>query len=150
MAGLVGQYITAPRFRFIVSVNEFKFNGTDNPVDLSPQQLSNVRGQLMIQGISADNSFTWSFQVQGGIGEFPNSYSRDVVYIGGTNVNCTVTLLTTNRMKVETPVADAGGRVYMFQFFSAESLGPTIQQTSTNVLTDDFTLKIAKTILIPT
>ncbi len=149
MAGIIAQYITAPRFRNVISCVTIEGVAGVNPVDLTPQQLPNQRGQLLIQGTSTDNSFTWQFQVQGGIGEFPTAFSRNFAFLGGTNVNCTVTVPATNRIRVETPVGDAGGRIYFFQFFSTESFGPTVQQTSANTLPDDLQVKIQTTVLLP-
>jgi len=149
MAGIVGQYVTNPRFRFVVSQVTIAAVAGVNPVDLTPQSLPNMRGQLMIQGTSADDSYTWSLQVQGGVGEFAGGYSRNFYYVPSTAVNCTVTMITPNRVRVETPVGDAGGRIYFFQFYPATSVGPTVQQTSTNVLTGDLTVKIAKTVFVP-
>jgi len=149
MAGIVGQYTIAPRFRNVISNVTFVAVAGVNPVDLSPQQLPNQRGQLMIEGTSVDNGFTWSFQVQGGVGEFPTAFSRSFAFVGGTAVNCTVTPVTTNRMRVETPVGDAGGRIYFFQFFSEASLGPTIEQTSANTLTDDLNVRILNVVVVP-
>lgn len=148
MAGIVAQYTIAPRFRNVISCVTFEDVAGVNPVDLSPQQLPNQRGQLMIQGTSTDNSFTWSFQVQGGVGEFPTGFSRNFAFLGGTDVNCTVTVPAINRIRVETPVGDAGGRIYFFQFFSEPSVGPTVQQTSANTLPDDLIVKVANTVLV--
>ncbi len=148
MAGIVGQYLVAPRFRNIISCVTFPFNGT-NPVDVSPQRLPNQRGQVMIQGTSVDNGFTWSFNVQGGIGEWPSAFTRDFYFVEGTNVNCTVATPAINTIVITTPAGDAGGRTYVFQFFPTESFGPTIEQTSGNVLTDDLIVKLATTAVVP-
>jgi len=148
MAGIVAQYVTAPRFRNVITSNTIVAVAGANPVDLTPQQLRNQRGQLMIQGTSVDNGFVWSFQVQGGVGEFPTAFSRNFAFLAGTNVNCTVTVVATNRIRVETPVGDAGGRIYFFQFFSQQSFGPTVQQTSANTLTDDLIVRVANTVFV--
>jgi len=149
MAGIVAQYVIAPRFRPVISCVTFQDVVGVNPVDLSPQQLPNLRGQVQIQGTSTDNSFTWGFQVQGGIGEFPTAFSRNFAFLAGTEVNATVTVPAENLIRVETPAGDAGGRIYFFQFFSQASFGPTIQQTSANTLPDDLIIKMAKTVLVP-
>ena len=146
MAGIVAQFNTVPHFKSVVSNVEFIFNVT-NPVDVSPQRLPNQRGQILFQGTSVDNGFMWSFSVQGGIGEFPRDSTRDFYFITGTNVNATVTTPAVNNIIVTTPVGDAGGRVDDFQFFPSASFGPTIEQTSGNVLTDNLIIILTTTII---
>lgn len=116
------------------SVNYIKPSGGVNPVDASPQTLHNIRGQMRYTIISQDNSYTSIFDVIGGYGRYYTDPTQNFTYIGGSNVNCTVTVPVLNTIRVTTPVADAGGRVYDVVFTPIQSTAPTIEQTSGNVI----------------
>ncbi len=141
MAGLVAQYNMIPLIRNVNSTTTIEAAAGVNPIDLTPQQLPNQRGQLTMTGQSVDNSFMWSLRIFGGFGEFPNDFTQNFTFTEGSNVNCAVTTQQLNRIAVTTPVGDAGGRVYVLQFFPFQSFGPTVRQTTANVLTDDFIMR---------
>jgi len=150
MAGIVGQYNIVPRIRTITTPDIILSDGVNNPVDISPVTLSNIRGQLTISGVASDSLVVWSLQVTGGFGEYPGVFTRDFYFIpGSNNVNATVTEPMINTIRVTTPVADAGGRVYEFQFFPSTSTAPTVRQTSVNTLgVADLTVTITKQMLV--
>ena len=144
MAGIVAQYNDVILIRPVTSVTTIEDVAGVNPVDLTPQQLPNQRGQLHMQGQSVDNNFTWSLDIFGGFGEFPTDFTQNFTFTEGTNVNCTVSTPQLNRIVVTTPATDAGGRIYILQFFPFKSFGPTIRQVSANTLTDDFIMTTTK------
>ncbi len=148
--GITGIYQVIPRMRAVVTPDIISSNGVSNPVDISPVTLTNIRGQLTISGSYSDSVFRWTFQVQGGFGEFVEDVRRNFFFQTGTNINCTVRTLSINRLEVLTPVGDAGGRRYIFQFQPLNSFGPTVHQTSVNVLgAADLTVTITKILLVP-
>ncbi len=143
-------YNVIPRMRTVVTPDLIASNGVSNPVDISPVNLTNIRGQLTISGVASDTGIVWTFQVQGGFGEFVEEVRRNFFFQTGTNINCTINTLAINRLEVLTPVGDAGGRRYIFQFQVLSSFGPTIHQTSVNVLNGaDLTVTTTKVLLVP-
>jgi hypothetical protein len=130
------------------SVNFLLPSGGVNPVDVTPQTLHNVRGQVVYQIISRDNNYTSELTVVGGYGLFSGDYTQNFLYVSGSSLNCTVTVPTLNQITVTTPVGDAGGRVYVLQFQPIKSTAPTIQQTSGNVIGNN-TLEVRTTRYTP-
>ena len=54
-------------------------------------------------------------------------------------------------MRIETPVADAGGRIYTMQFFPVQNFGPQIRQSSANIIGNNtLTVKIFKIVISST
>nr|QBK85755.1 MAG: uncharacterized protein LCMAC101_03500 [Marseillevirus LCMAC101] len=147
--GITAVYQVIPRMRTVITSDIINSNGVSNPVDISPVNLTNVRGQLTISGVANDTGLIWTLQVQGGFGEFVEEVRRNFFFTTGTNINCTVTTLAINRLEVVTPGADAGGRRYILQFQPLSSFGPTIHQTSVNVLgAADITITTTKILLV--
>jgi len=148
--GITAIYNVIPRMRTVITPDIIASNGVSNPVDISPVALTNIRGQLTISGVASDTGIVLTFQVQGGFGEFVNDVRRNFFFQTGSNINCTVNTLAINRLEVLTPVGDAGGRRYIFQFQALSSFGPTIHQTSVNTLgAADLTVTTTKTLLVP-
>lgn len=148
--GITATYNVIPRMRSIVTSNIIESDGASNPVDISPVNLVNVRGQLVISSVASDSGIVWTLQVQGGFGEFVEEVQRNFFFQTGTNINCTVKTLAINRLEVLTDVTDDGGRRYIIQFQPLGSFGPTIQQTSINVLgAANLTVTTIKTVLVP-
>jgi len=148
--GITAVYQTIPRLRTIITPDIIESNGVSNPVDISPVNLTNIRGQLIVSGVANDTGIVWTFQVQGGFGEFVEDARRNFFFQTGSNINCTVKTLAINRLEVLTPVGDAGGRRYIFQFQALSSFGPTIHQTSVNVLGSAYlTVSTTKTVVVP-
>lgn len=149
MAGVVAQYNSVPRLRNVITNNVINPVGGSNPADLGPVRLSNIRGQVTITIISGDNSFTSMFDIVGGFGEFPDQWSQDWYPQAGTEINCTIRVLQENRIQVTTPVADAGGRVYIFEFVPLQSFGPTIRQNSVNIIGNNtLTIRMVKKLAV--
>jgi len=145
MAGLVSYYNQVPRLRNIITNSVISPISGSNPVDLTPVSITNVRGQVTFEIISGDNSYTSSFSVVGGFGDFPEDYTQNFYLLGNSNVGCTVNQLCVNRLEIITPVADAGGRRYILQFKPVQSIGPTINQTSVNIIGNNtLTIKMIK------
>jgi hypothetical protein len=151
IVGITAVYQTIPRLRTIITPDIIESNGMSNPVDISPVKLANIRGQLTISGVASDTGIVWTFQVQGGFGEFVEEVRRNFFFQTGSNINCTVNTLAINRLEVLThKIGDAGGRRYIFQFQPLSSFGPTIHQTSMNVLgAADLTVTTTKTVVVP-
>lgn len=150
MAGVVGVNQVIPRMRRLQTNNVISSSGGINPVDVSPVTLKNMRGQLAVQGVASDTGVIWSFDIQGGFGDYLQEIQRNFYFLTGTNVNCTVNTLAVNRLEIITPVGDAGGRRYIMQFQPLPSFGPTIHQTSVNVLgAADLTVTMTKYLVIP-
>lgn len=148
--GITAIYNVIPRMRTVTTPDIIASVAGTNPVDISPVNLTNIRGQLMIFGVASDTGIVWIFQVQGGFGEFVEGVRRNYFFQTGSNFNCTVNTLAINRLEVLTPAGDAGGRRYIFQFQPLDSFGPTIHQTSVNVLNGaDLTVTTTKTLLVP-
>ena len=149
MAGITNFFTSVPRIRTIRTNKIFPSVGGANPVDAGAQQLPNIRGQLTITGTSS-NGYSWGLQITGGFGEFPDSPTQDFYFAVGTNMNCTVTTLQKNRIRVETEAADAGGRVYILQFYPFTAVPATIRQISVNVLAaEDLSVLIERPSLLP-
>lgn len=105
-----------------------------NPIDSSPQRLSNVRGRVRVTITSGDNNYTSSFLVVGGYGQDMYASTQNF-YVDYTSVTGgTVTAVTTNIFQMQTDVADAGGRIYRIQFYPVQNVGPTIFQSSVNII----------------
>lgn len=149
MAGIVSQYNQVPRMRRVVTNNVIPPSGGTNPVDAGPVKLSNIRGQLLIEGVASDSSLLWSFQVFGGFGDYPKDFTQSFYLEPNTEVNCTVVQPSKNLFRITTPAADSGGRVYELLFFPVQSVGPTIRQTSVNSIGNNtFTLTMIKHLLV--
>ena len=145
MAGITSFYNQVPRIRNVRTNKIILPIGGSNPADLGPVILPNVRGQVSYIIISGDNSFTSSFSVTGGFGDFPDDWTQDWYFNVSSNVNCTVRTLQKNRLEVTTPAADAGGRQYNFEFKPVQSIGPTIRQNSVNTIGNfSLTVRIQK------
>ena len=72
-----GSYNSEPRLNTIYSNNIISPVAGVNPVDNGYVKLPNVRGQLSISITSGDNSYTSSFDVVGGFGEFMLDYTQN-------------------------------------------------------------------------
>jgi len=127
-------YNSVPRLREIVSNAIISPVGGSNPADLGDVSIPNVRGQVDYTIISGDNSFTSMFKVVGGFGSWPGEWSQDWNPVNGSAVNCTILVLQKNRIQITTPVGDAGGRVYIFNFSFLQSFAPMIRQNSVNII----------------
>lgn len=148
MAAIVGIYKKVPRIRRVVTNKIITPEAGVNPVDIQPVALPNIRGALTFEVTSADNNFTWSLEIDGGIGQFPQCCDNNFAFIVGSNTNSTVTTPQVNRIMVTTPAGDAGGRVYVLQFYPFSSIGPTIQKTlGVNIGNNNLTVRITKFIV---
>lgn len=145
ISGISGNYNNEPRINTIYSNNIISPVLGANPVDSGYVKLPNVRGQLSIVIISEDNSFTSSFNIIGGFGEYSTDYTQNWYPQTFSYINCVVTVLMMNIIQIQTPVADAGGRTYIMQFFPVLSMGPQIRQTSLNIIGNNIlTVKMIK------
>ena len=149
--GIMGINQIIPRIRSLVTSDIIYSVAGSNPVDISFVKLTNIRGQLSMSGVASDTGIVWAFQVQGGAdGDYASDTSRNYYFITGTNTNCTVNTLYTNRLEILTPIADAGGRRYIIDFVPLASFGPSINQTSINVLgAANLTVTTTKILLVP-
>lgn len=105
-----------------------------NPVDSGYVKLPNIRGQLFVSITSGDNSYTSSFNIIGGFGQFSTDSTQNWYPETFSPLGCTVTMAVLNTIQIQTPVADAGGRTYFIQFFPVLGVGPQIRQTSANII----------------
>lgn len=143
MAGIIGSYTTVPRLATLNGLKTIESDGVDNPVDLGQVSLANIRGQLFVMITASDTGHSAFLKITGGFGEFQDSYTRNWYFQGNTNMGCTVSTPVTNTIRITTPASDAGGRVYDLIFSPIQSIGPTIEQTSVNVLgTADLTVNM--------
>lgn len=128
MAGIVGAYNTVPRIDTRTATFKSTSDGVTNPVDTSPQQISNIRGQLTINIFQSDNppGVFSTFSVTGGFGEWPDEYTRNW-YSSPNGIFCSVVEPSLNTFEVTTS-APAVARTYRFVFFYNLSQGPTIQK----------------------
>lgn len=133
-SGTLAVYNSEPKIRTIHSNNNIYPVGGTNPADIGYVKLPNVRGQLYIEIKSMDNSYTSSFDIVGGFGEFASDYTQNWYPETFSPFGCTVTVLFLNTIQIQTPVADAGGRTYIMQFFPVQGVGPQIRQTSANII----------------
>ena len=131
---VIAQYNSVPKLSTLNSNKIINPVSGSNPVDLGTVNLPNVRGQVSISIISGDNGFMSSFDVIGGFGEYYTQWSQNWYPQTASELNCTVKVPQVNRMEVITPLIDAGGRVYVLQFFPIQSYGPTIRQVSVNII----------------
>lgn len=134
MSGITGIYNVVPRLRAIISRTPILSSGGANPVDTTVITLPNVRGQVSVSIVASDTGQSSTFEVVGGFGAWPGEPTLDWYYTVNTAIGCTVTTLLKNRLQIETPVTDAGGRVYVMNFSPLAGFGPNITQTSVNVL----------------
>lgn len=145
-AGVTAVYNYVPPIRDISTNIVISSDGVNNPADNAPYTLRNIRGKLRITITTSDNSagISSSFVVNGGYGEWQGQQSQNFYYVRLSNVNCTITELGINRIQVDT-VAPAAIRTYIFTFYPLQSVPPTVEQTSLNLLaTNDLTVKIEK------
>jgi hypothetical protein len=149
MAGITASYNSVPRMRELISNKLILPVSTINPVDIGTVELPNIRGQLTYTIISGDNLFMSMFKITGGFGAWPGSWTLDWYPVNNSEINCTIKVLQKNRIEVTTPILDAGGRVYIFNFFPNQTIGPNIQQTSINIIGDyTLTVRSMKTLLV--
>ena len=147
-SGNSAYYNSETRFNTIFSNNVISPVAGVNPADGGYVDLPNVRGQLTVSIISGDNSYTSTFNVTGGFGQYPNDYTMNWYPELFSAVGCTLSYPSINIIQITTPAADAGGRTYLMQFFTAFSVGPQIRQTSVNLIGNNtLTVKIFKTII---
>lgn len=145
---IVAQYNQVPRMRTINGKKIISPVGGVNPADISDVPLPNVRGQVKVIIISGDNSFMSMFDITGGFGDFPGQYTQDWWPQPSSAVNCTIRTLQKNRIEVTTPVADAGGRMYIFNFYPYQSQSGTVRQNSVNIIGNNtLTVSLNKEIL---
>lgn len=130
MAGVTAYYNQVPRMRELVSNKIISPDGGINPVDIGPVDLPNIRGQVTITIISGNRLFTSMFKIVGGFGDFPSDITQDWYPVTRSEVNCTIRVVQKNLIEVITPVADTGGRIYVFAFQPNQSIGPTVHQRS--------------------
>lgn len=136
--GITGIQQIVPPFRRIRTPNLIAAVAGVNPVDSGPIALSNVRGQLEITGTSADNGFSWSFEINGGLGNFTSPQLNNWFFVQGTNVNCTVTQTINNVIEIITDAPD--NRTYEMVFSPYASVPYTIEKTAGVNLTDNLTV----------
>lgn len=134
IAGTLAVYNSEPKIRTLYSNNVIPPVAGSNPVDVGYVKLPNVRGQLHVQITSGDNNYTSSYNITGGFGEFAGDYTQNWYPETFSPVGCVVTVLLTNTIQITTPVADAGGRIYIMQFFPVQGVSPQIRQTSANII----------------
>lgn len=148
MSGTSAIYSTEPRLRALRSIKNIVSVAGANPIDLGDITLPNIRGAVEVRVLSTDTNHVSSFQVVGGYGAWPGEPTLNWYFSTGTNVGCTVSTLFTNRIQIVTPVIDAGGRTYVFNFSPIASFPPSITQTSANILgAADVTVTLSKTVL---
>jgi hypothetical protein len=144
-SGIYGSYNSETPIRTLYSNNIISPIAGANPVDAGYVKLPNVRGQLVISITSGDNSYTSSFNIIGGFGQFSTDPSQNWYPESLSANGCVVTVPVLNTIQIETPVADAGGRIYFIQFFPVQGVGPQIRQTSANIIGNNIlTVKIVK------
>lgn len=149
MSGVTGVYNNVPRLRALRSRKPIVPSGGANPVDTQAVDLPNIRGQVSITLVASDTGHVAIFEVVGGFGEWPGQPTLDWYFSVGTSLGCTVTTLQKNRLQIETPVGDAGGRVYVMNFFPLAGFGPNITQTSVNILgAATLTVTLSKTLIV--
>lgn len=134
VSGTLANYNSEPRLRTLYSNNIISPVAGANPVDSGYVVLPNVRGQISVVIISGDNSFMSSFNIVGGFGSYSTDPTQNWYPQTFSYMNCVVTQLMPNIFQIQTPVADAGGRTYIMQFFPVQSMGPQIRQTSLNII----------------
>jgi len=146
--GTFGNYNSETPIRTIYSNNIIAPVSGVNPVDLGYVKLPNIRGYLTITIISTDNSYKSIFEITGGWGEYATDYTQNWYPQTFSFVGCVVTVLFQNTIQIQTPVADAGGRTYIMQFFPVQSVGPQIKQSSINIIgNNNLIVKITKNVV---
>ncbi len=134
MAGIVGAYNVVPRIETRTATFRSISDGVENPADLSPQKIANIRGQLAINITQSDNppGVSSTFYIVGGFGQWPDDATRN--WTGSPyGIHCSVVESSLNTFEVTTS-APAIARRYVFTFFYTLTEGPTVMQTSVNIL----------------
>lgn len=145
--GIVGNFNLVPRLREVNTPQLIASDGVNNPIDLGTVDLINVRGQVRYQFAPSDSGFTWSINVVGGFGKCQGTHTQDTYYTPLTVSPNTVSIDTPakNIIRMTTPAADAGGRVYELVFSPVLSVGPTfILLAGTALGTADITVTSTK------
>lgn len=104
-------------------------SGGVNPIDSTAITLRNVRGIVVFEVTSEDNSYTWSFEVRGGLGEYQTSPEKNWAVRFDTVSGATLTYPSTNTFIFTTPAGDAGGRTYEIKFYTYDGKAPVIRKT---------------------
>jgi hypothetical protein len=142
---IIADYNSQPRLQEIISNKIISPVAGSNPVDLGYVPLPNIRGQVRFVVTSGDNSFTFMFDVVGGFGDWPGQWTQNWTVVTQSILNCTIIQLQLNRFQITTPLADAGGRVYILQFNPLQSFPPMITQTSVNIIgNNSLTVRLTK------
>lgn len=147
MAALLAQTNTLPRLRTVVGTTVFPPNGGSNIIDSSQQPLKNIRGQLVVQIIASDDPINvyCTFSITGGFGDFQTDPTRNFYVDLSQNFNCDITTLGVNNFIVSSNLNTLGGtdREYTFIFNPGLGFGPTVRQTSGNIIGNNtLTVKI--------
>jgi len=150
--GISNIYFTDPLFRTIIGMTNILPVLGLNPVDTDSIPLKNLRGQMLFEITSLDNSFVSSLQISGGVGgDTQFDPSRNFYFAIGTNINCTVTTPVLNTIVVQTNILDAGGRTYELVFFPFTSRSPTIRRIAgTNIGNSTLRIKQSKNSVVLT
>lgn len=131
MAGYVSFYNQLPRLRTFPAPKTF--DGSD--ISRGFVELHNVRGQVLItirtEAVAGGDVTTASFGVTGGFGDYPQYSTKNFYYNANTAVNCSITEISVNRLRVSVIPQGARPAVdYVFQFFYATTQAPKVQSLS--------------------
>jgi hypothetical protein len=145
ISGISGSYNSEAPIRTLYSNNIISPVAGVNPADSGYVKLNNTRGQINVSITSGDNSYTSSFNITGGFGKFSTDSTQNWYPETHSANGCVVTVPVLNTIRIETPIADAGGRVYFMQFFPVQGVAPQIRQTSVNIIGNNIlTVKLIK------
>lgn len=132
-----------PQYRDRATPTVFKLDALpQNPIEIAPQPFHRLPGKQFIDLTDLSTGFTATARFDGGYidntGGFRIANISNFFLLKGTEVECTVTMLSTNVYQFNT----TDGRTYVITFSPLSGVRPTIQKTGGAGLAGDFSVTI--------
>ena len=113
-----------------------------NPIEIAPLPFHRLPGKQFLDLTDMSTGFTATARFDGGYidntGGFSISTRSNFWLLKGTEVACTVTMISTNVYQLVT----TDGRTYIIRFSPLSGVRPTIQKTAGAPLAGDFSITI--------
>lgn len=144
LSGVYGNFNIVPPMKSIISIKTFTTIAGINPIEVTAQQLPNVRGYVHMDVIDNTTNFVWSIDFQGGFGPTLDCYTQNFYVNTASIMNCTVVQVAINQFTITTPATDSGGRTYTLQFYPYASVPYTLFKTAGAVIADSLIVRTSK------
>lgn len=138
-----------PKYRDRTTPTVFKLDALpQNPIETGPQPFHRLPGKQFLDLTDIATGFTASARFDGGYinntGGYGISTRSNFFLLKGTEIECTVTMISTNVYQFNT----TDGRTYVVTFSPLSGVRPTIQKTGGAALAGDFSVTV-RDVFIP-